>query len=326
MPDRNFTIWCNASFTGTALEMLHAGVGSHRLVLTEVAQKSILSAGGRDPLLDSADIAFGQPDATQLIDSERVKWVQLTTAGYTRYDREDVRAALRARSAMLCNSSTVYAEPCAEHLVAMLLAQARQLPQCVLEQQGDRGWRTEKHRERTHLLRGQTAVLLGFGAIGRRIEELLRPFGMKLFAMRRCPSGGEPITTIQENQLDALLPSCDHIINILPDSPTTRQFMNADRLGRLKPSAYFYNIGRGATVDQAALVAALQENRLAGAYLDVTEPEPLPKEHPLWSAPNCFITPHTAGGHADEFDRLVRHFLDNLRRFERAEPPADRVI
>ena len=81
MADRNFTIWCNASFTGSALELLHAGIGSHRLVLPEVVQKSILSAGGRDPLLDSADIAFGQPDATQIIGSQRLKWVQLTTAG-----------------------------------------------------------------------------------------------------------------------------------------------------------------------------------------------------------------------------------------------------
>jgi phosphoglycerate dehydrogenase-like enzyme len=227
---------------------------------------------------------------------------------------------------MLCNSSTVYAEPCAEHLVAMLLAQARQLPQCILEQLGDRGWRTDQHRERTHLLKGQTAVLLGFGAIGRRIEELLRPFGMKLYAMRRSPSGSEPITTIQENQLEALLPECDHVINILPDSPATRQFMNAARLGRLKSSAYFYNIGRGATVDQPALISALNQSRLAGAYLDVTDPEPLPKDHPLWSAPNCFITPHTAGGHADEFDRLVQHFLGNLRRFEKGRPLGDRVI
>ncbi len=208
----------------------------------------------------------------------------------------------------------------------MLLSQARQLPQCVLEQQGDRGWHTASHRERTRLLRGQTALLLGFGAIGRRIEQLLRPFEMKLIAMRRSRTGSEPIPIIQESQLDDVLADCDHVINILPDSPATRNFVNAERISKMKTSAYFYNIGRGATVDQEALVASLAQNHLAGAYLDVTDPEPLPINHPLWSAPNCFITPHTAGGHADEFDRLVRHFLDNLRRFERGEPLADRII
>jgi phosphoglycerate dehydrogenase-like enzyme len=326
MPPQSFTIWCNASFTPSALELLKNGTKHHRLIFPETVQNSILSAGTHDPLLDTADIAFGQPDATQICGVSRLKWIQLTTAGYTRYDRDEVRTALRARGAMLTNSSMVYAEPCSEHLVAMLLSLTRQLPQCVLEQTGDRAWRTNLYRERTQLLRGQTAIMLGFGAIGRRIEELLRPFGMKLYAMRRSPSGSEPITTIAENQLNDLLPHCDHLINILPDNPSTHRFMNADRFNRLKPSAYFFNIGRGPTVDQDALVNALKQNRLAGAYLDVTEPEPLPKDHPLWSAPNCFITPHTAGGHADEFDRLVRHFLDNLNKFERGQALADRVM
>jgi phosphoglycerate dehydrogenase-like enzyme len=85
-------------------------------------------------------------------------------------------------------------------------------------------------------------------------------------------------------------------------------------------------VGRGTTVDQTALLAALQSGRLAAAYLDVTDPEPLPVDHPLWSAPNCYITPHSAGGHRTEPMRLAGHFLDNLRRFERGEPLLDRVI
>jgi phosphoglycerate dehydrogenase-like enzyme len=94
----------------------------------------------------------------------------------------------------------------------------------------------------------------------------------------------------------------------------------------MKSDAVFYNIGRGQTVDQAALAEALNGGRLAGAYLDVTDPEPLPAGHALWTARNCYITPHTAGGHEDEFERLVRHFLENLARYERGEPLRDRVI
>ncbi len=93
----------------------------------------------------------------------------------------------------------------------------------------------------------------------------------------------------------------------------------------MKPEAIFYNIGRGTTVDQTALLSALESRRIAGAYLDVTEPEPLPIEHPLWSTPNCYITPHMAGGHATEFLRLVDHFLDNLQRFETREQLKDQV-
>ena len=88
----------------------------------------------------------------------------------------------------------------------------------------------------------------------------------------------------------------------------------------------FYNIGRGTTVDQSALLDALHTGKLSAAYLDVTNPEPLPPDHPLWSAPNCYITPHTAGGHHDEFERLARHFIDNLRRFERGEELVDRIV
>jgi phosphoglycerate dehydrogenase-like enzyme len=94
----------------------------------------------------------------------------------------------------------------------------------------------------------------------------------------------------------------------------------------MKPTAIFYNLGRGDTVDQAALIAALSTNRLRAAYLDVTNPEPPPPDSPLWHLPNCHITPHTAGGHADEFQRLAAHFLANLRRYDEGQKLLDQVI
>lgn len=115
-------------------------------------------------------------------------------------------------------------------------------------------------------------------------------------------------------------------MNILPDSADTRNFFGRERLSKVKLGAVFYNIGRGVTVDQAALNDALCSGHLAAAWLDVTEPEPLPDPHPLWSAPNCFITPHTAGGHTNETGTLVEHFLANLDRFVRGEPLRDRVM
>jgi phosphoglycerate dehydrogenase-like enzyme len=115
-------------------------------------------------------------------------------------------------------------------------------------------------------------------------------------------------------------------LNILPGGAATKGFMSAERIGRMKVGSFFYNIGRGGTVDQDVLLEALRAGRLGGAYLDVTDPEPLPAGHGLWGAPNCFITPHTAGGHADEFLRLVGHFLGNLERFVKGEGLADRVI
>jgi phosphoglycerate dehydrogenase-like enzyme len=125
--------------------------------------------------------------------------------------------------------------------------------------------------------------------------------------------------------VDELLPRADHVVNILPANDESQNFLNAERLASLKQGAIVYNIGRGTTLDQNALMKELRGGRIAAAYLDVSEPEPLPPEHPLWTTPNCFITPHIGGGSHDEKERQVRHFLDNLRRFERGEALHNRV-
>lgn len=326
MTRTGLNIWCNSAFPEPALALLRDGTRDHRLVLSSKPKASNLVGGAPDPLLDDADVALGQPDPEQVVACARLKWVHIDSAGYTRYDRADVRDALRARGGALTNSSSVYNEPCAQHLLAMMLAFARQLPQSNLDQQTTRGWRALEHRANCILLGGQTVLILGFGAIARRLVELLGPLRMNVTATRRSPRGDEPVQVVAEDRTDALLGGADHVIDILPDSPATAGYFTAERFARMKPSAVFYNIGRGTTVDQPALTAALFNKQIAGAYLDVTDPEPLPSDHLLWRAPNCFITPHTGGGHRDEFERIVRHFLDNLRRYERGETLRDGVI
>jgi phosphoglycerate dehydrogenase-like enzyme len=149
---------------------------------------------------------------------------------------------------------------------------------------------------------------------------------MEVVAYRRRPRGSEPIPVITEHDLPRALAAADHVINILPESPETRRFFDRERFAAMKPGSTFYNIGRGATVDQEALCEALHSEHLRSAWLDVTDPEPLPDNHPLWAEPNCHITPHTAGGHANEAGSLVRHFLDNLDRFVGGQPLLDRVM
>lgn len=312
------TLWCNGGFQDSALEMLQAGTARYDLVLD----------GGRESLAE-ADIAFGQPDEAVVISSVRLRWSHITSAGYTRYDREDVRAALRQRGAALTNSSHVFDEPCAQHAFAFMLSLARRLPQALLMQQTDRAWISGPLRGESFLLNNQTVVLLGYGAIGRRLAELLRPLGMRVIALRRTvPSQpeGNGVEVIGEDRLAEALGQADHVMNILPESLSTVDFVGADRLAQCKLGAFFYNIGRGATVDQTALLQALESGHIGAAYLDVTTPEPLPPAHPLWSAPNCFITPHSAGGHRGESERLVQHFLKNLSRWESGENLIDRVF
>lgn len=313
----SLTIWCNAKFNADVIRRLQEGVGRHRVVFaTEPA----------DPALAKAEIAFGQPSDAECLRATRLRWVEVTTAGYTRYDTPEFREAFRARGSVLTTASGVFADPCAQHVLAMMLALARNLPLSQHEQATSHSWRERQNPHECRLLTGQTVVLLGFGAIGHRLVELLAPFGMKVSAVRRSVRSEAGVHVVPEEKLSAVLSQADHVVNILPANDSTQNYVNARRLACFKRGARFYNVGRGVTVDQRALVEALHSGRVGAAYLDVTDPEPLPPEHPLWTTPGCHITPHVAGGRHDHGDALIRHFLSNLAAFEQDKQMTDRVI
>jgi phosphoglycerate dehydrogenase-like enzyme len=324
MTSSPLAIWCNLQLPGRALAALQSGLGGHRLVRAAQSTTCFQPIGRHDPALAEADVAFGQPEADQCVASARLRWVHLASAGYTTFAGDDVRAQFIARGVPLTNSSLVYDEPCAQHALAFMLAEARQLPGSIRDQATTRAWNTPPTRAASFLLKGQTVLLVGYGAIAKRLADLLAPFGLNLIGFRRRPRGDAPIEVHPMAALGAWLPRADWVIDILPAAGDTVGFFDGKRFAAMKPGAIFINIGRGATVDQTALLAALR-GHLRAAYLDVTSPEPLPPEHPLWSAPNCIITPHVAGGHEDENDRLVAHFLANLDRFVRGQALAGRV-
>jgi phosphoglycerate dehydrogenase-like enzyme len=323
---RVFTIWCNNDFSPaqeSEREMLIQGVGAHRLLLFEGGDDG--SAGESGESLQLAEIAFGHPDAQTTSQSEKLLWIHLDSAGYTSFDRANIKQFMTQRGTALTNSSAVYDEPCAQHLLAMILALARELPAALYVQRGNKSWPMQALRAQARLLNDQTVLILGFGAIARRLVELLRPLEMNIIAVRREIEGDESVPVMKASEVDELLPRADHIVNILPANESTNNFLNAGRLRNLKQGAIVYNIGRGTTLDQNALFTELRDGRIAAAYLDVTEPEPLPPDHPLWQTPNCFITPHIGGGHDNEKERQVKHFLDNLRRFEKGEALGNRL-
>jgi phosphoglycerate dehydrogenase-like enzyme len=309
------------------LKMLEAGTQGHRLVFPHKPISSVLSKPERDPQFATVNIAFGQPDPQAVAEAANLKWIHVSSSGITRYDNPQFRASMAERKIAVTNSASVYDEACAVHVLSFMLAQARNLPLALKTRtaNGTNEWQSLRGSSTT--LRGQTVLILGFGAIGKRLVELLRPFHMKLIAYRRKVRGDEGVPVITESQMAGILATeADHIINILPDNLESRHFFDASRLNTLKPGAVFYNIGRGTTVDQAALLDALRSGCLKAAWLDVTEPEPLPDNHPLLAEPNCFITPHVAGGHFDESGTLVRHFLKNFEHYVRGEPLCDQVI
>jgi phosphoglycerate dehydrogenase-like enzyme len=211
-------------------------------------------------------------------------------------------------------------------VLGFMLAEARQLGRSARHQLGDRGWAKDITRATCGLLGGQTVALVGYGTIGARLAQLLAPFGLDLVGVRRQPRGDEAIPTVPLAEVERVLARAEHVVDLLPANAGTTRFFDRGRLLACRKGAVFYNIGRGTTVDQGALIEALATGHLRAAYLDVTDPEPLPPEHPLWALPNCTITPHAAGGHADEMARIVRHFLANLARYQGGAPLVDRVI
>ncbi len=319
-------IWTNAKFSDADTRLLVEGTRAHTLIFAQAASASVLDAGKPDPDLPRADIAFGQPDAAQCLALPKLRWVEVTTAGYTRYDTPEFQEAFRARGAAFSNVSEVFADPCAQHVLAMMLALGRRLLPSYRDQITDGSWHYAERRYDSRLLTGQSVLLLGFGAIGRRLAELLAPFGVKITAVRRQTRSERGVRIIPEESVSSALAEADHVVNILPDNASTRNYVNARRLACLKPGARFYNVGRGSTVDERALIEALRAGRIGEAYLDVFETEPLPPDHALRAAPNCFITPHTAGGRHDQDTAIVRHFLRNLAAFERGEAMVDRVV
>jgi len=305
------TIWSNTRYEESETELLRDRLRDRGYLLIREGR---------------AEVLFGQPTVGMIIEDPAVRWVHLDSAGYDRYDTDEFRRAAVERGLAVTNSSSVYDEPCAQHAAAMILGLARKLPYALKSQLEENAWPMMRLRKESYLLNGRNVVILGYGAIARKLTELLRPFGVRISALRRTPVGDEEVEIFTHSELGERLAAADDVVNILPANSSTRRFVDRELIGLIRPGANFINIGRGGTVDQEALIEALESGRIAATYLDVTDPEPLPSNHPLWSAPNCFITPHTAGGSVDERPRLIDHFLLNLDRYLAGEQLLDRII
>jgi phosphoglycerate dehydrogenase-like enzyme len=318
-------ICTNADLPPEAEALLRAGIGANELTLTE-QRVGLVKLGGPCEEFLKAQVAFGQPDPAQLLENKDLRLIQITSAGYTRYDYPAFWNAMKERGVAFCNSSSIFNEPCAQHILGFMLAWSRQLPAAIANQLNAKRWDVERLRSNTRLLKGDRVALVGYGAIGKRLVEILAPFGLEIVAIRRTVRGDEPVPCYPIAELEKWLPWADHVVNIVPANKENRHLFNRPQFQSMKEGAVFYNIGRGTTVLQDALIESLETGRLAAALLDVTDPEPLPPDHPLWNAPNCTITPHIGGGFKEEISALVQHFLDNLKNFETGQPLVDRVV
>jgi phosphoglycerate dehydrogenase-like enzyme len=252
-------------------------------------------------------------------------WVHSATSGV---ERALTPAAL-ARDILVTNARGVFSRPIAEHVLLMILAVSRHLPD-LLELQRERTWQPLEGRE----LRELTIGIVGYGSLGRSVASLASAFGARVIAMRRRPDSGGPQATDEgdgfpfEPRLDRvvgpdglgeLLAESDIVVLAAPLTPETEGMIDEAAIAAMKRDAWLINVARGRLIDDTALIRALRENRIGGAALDTFRDEPLPQGSPYWDLPNVILTPHTAWSSARVLDRSIDLFCDNLVRFSRGE-------
>lgn len=264
-----------------------------------------------------ATILMGYVPPADLKRFPRLKWVQSWNAGVDPY----LVPGVLPQGVVLTCAAGAYGPAVAEHMLAMLLAVYKRLP----------GYRDRQHRHTwedlgpVQSLHGKTVLVGGTGDIGSAFARLCRALGAaRVLGLHRSDRPAEGFDqAFPLSALDGLLPQADVVALVLPHTAETAGLMDRRRLLSLRPDAVLLNAGRGTAVDCAALAEVLSSGRLLGAALDVTDPEPLPPDHPLWDAPRVLITPHTAGGYdhmALTLSNLSALFLDNLKRWRQGQP------
>jgi phosphoglycerate dehydrogenase-like enzyme len=244
-----------------------------------------------------------------------VRWLHTASAGVDHV----LTPAVRAKDGLtVTDSGSAFEIAIPEFVLAWMLLTARRLPDLMASQRAHR-WNPVKQQE----LWGQTVGIIGLGPIGRGVAARAKAFGMKTLGLRRH---AEPVPFVDEvlteaAGLERLLRESDYIVLAAALTGGTRAILGEAQMARMKPTAWLINIARGAMIDEPALIAALQSERIAGACLDVFAKEPLPADSPLWDMPNVYIAPHNSSGwSAGLRERQKSLFLDNLKRFTGGEP------
>jgi phosphoglycerate dehydrogenase-like enzyme len=265
--------------------------------------------------LGSAD-ALITPQLTRelLHDGRRLQWVQVLNAGV-----EDAVPLVRDTDVALTSLKAVLAPQVADHAMALLLSLTRGLYE-IIPARGK--WERPDGLSQYTELRGRTAVILGMGGVGTEIARRAAAFGMAVIGVD--PSAAAPPPFVRQMvtpaSLGVVLSQADVVFATVPETPATKEMMGAAQFAEMKRGAYFIAVSRGSVYSMDALVQALSSRRVAGAGVDVTSPEPLPKNHPLWKFKNVVITPHVAGASDRSLPRVLDLLRENIRRFALGEP------
>ena len=241
-----------------------------------------------------------------------LRWVQLCSTGFS----DNITSEIMDGKVILTNSPGIHTIPIVESVVAAMLDHAKNLKQRRVDQ-ASRVWRQLRNRE----LSGRTVLLIGVGNIGSRVASICKILGMKVVGTKRHP---EPLSNVDNvfpvSELSSQLSRADYVVVAAPLTPETEHLLGEREFRAMKESSYFINVARGRIAHEPSLVQALEEGWIAGAYLDVFDSEPLPRDHPFWGMENVLLVPHDSHSSPHIGDRVVEIFAENLRRYVRGEP------
>lgn len=299
---------------------------AEKAAFTEAAGDSVqvFAPGGKGLTAadyEKATVIFGYVPADMVKCASQLRWLHSGSAGVDNY----LAPGVLCEGAKLSCSVGAYGHSVSEHMFAVLLSIMKRLP-CYRDAQSSAAWQDLGPAK---TLEGAKVLVCGTGDLGSSFAKLCKALGSETIGVRRDPSrGAEGIDRMYSfDELDSLLPEADVVASFLPHSAVTAKLFNRERLLRMKSDAILINGGRGTAVDCDALAQVMAQGHLFGAGLDVTCPEPLPADHPLWKLPNAVITPHVAGGDhiPDTAHKIAAIALDNLRRYFAGEELRNRM-
>jgi D-2-hydroxyacid dehydrogenase (NADP+) len=266
-------------------------------------------------LIGTADAFVGTPTPALVRSGRRLRWVQLHAGGV----EEALFPELRESAITLTSAKIIKGPEMADHAMALLLALTRQLDRAIAQRPQEK-WSSRGYAPLE--LRGKTALIIGLGGAGTQIAERAFAFGMRIIAVdpKDLPMMRSVERVVAPDRLADVLPEADVIFISAPLTEQTRGLLGDREFGRMKPGVFIINVARGGIIRTDALVRALAGGRVGGAGLDVVDPEPLPRGHPLWRTGRVVLTPHVAGGSDQGMERRRELITENVRRFTRGLP------
>jgi phosphoglycerate dehydrogenase-like enzyme len=266
---------------------------------------------------EDVDAVIGLCTPALVAAGKSIRWIQLTSAGA---EQCVSIPAVRERNILVTNMQRIGGPIIAEHVVAMVLAFTRGLD-LYIPAQAKSEWRRDTPPGRMTVVNGKTMLVVGLGGIGSEVAKRAHALGMRVIATRASGKAGPDFVSYVglPEELHKLASEADFIVNTAPLTPQTTGIFDAAFFAKMKPTAYFFNVARGGSVVTSALVDALGAKKIAGAGLDVIDPEPLPPDHPLWKQPNVILTPHVSNASDLGYDAQAQVVKENLRRYASGE-------